>query len=257
MRVSVLGSLLTGIILCSSNPAIAQQPLISIPSPSIPTFLGEVALKYPAVVALSTVTLNGNAKWTLGNLKESGTAILVAQADGSTNLQLNLDTATRTESRTALGNSRACQWTDSKGSHPLNDVDCNASLVWFAPMLLVQPLPTLLQLLVINDDGNVARTSGNFRQISYSTPMQGTSTAITNLLTGGTHMSVLYDPQTLLPSSVEYLQHADSDLSITFPVRVAYSNYQTISGVPIPFQIDRYVNNTLQLSLTLNSASTK
>lgn len=68
-------------------------------------------------------------------------------------------------------------------------------------------------------------------------------------------MRVLYDPQTLLPASTEYVIHADNDLHVQIPVRIVYSNYQTVSGLPIPLRIDRYVNGVLQLSITLTTAS--
>ncbi len=70
-------------------------------------------------------------------------------------------------------------------------------------------------------------------------------------------MNVLYDPKTLLPSSLEYLQHGDTDLNTTFPVRIVYSNYQLVDGMPMPYRIDRYVNGLLQLSLTISSATLK
>lgn len=221
------------------------------------SFLADVAAKYPTAALLHSVTLNGSATWTVGTLKESGSATLEAASDGSSTIQLNLDTATRTETRSALGDARGCEWTDSKGPHQINGVDCKQAVAWFAPVLAIQPMPALLQSLTISDDGPVSRSGGPVRQISYSTSLPGNSTGTTTLFTSGTRVSVLFDPQTLLPSSIEYVQHADTNLNIGMNVRVAYSNYQTVSGVPVPFQIDRYVNNALQLSITVTSASLK
>ena len=218
-------------------------------------FLAEVALKYPGAALTKSVTLNVGAKWTLGSQKESGTAVLVANADGTSNIQLTLDQASRTESRTALGDSRSCQWTDQKGTQQLNDVDCNMPVAWFAPLLAVQPIPAVLNLLNISDDGQVQGGDGPLRRISYLTPLQGTTDKFTSFLTQGTRTSILFDPLTLLPSRLEYLQHADKDLNTTFPVRIVYSNYQMVAGIPVPYQIDRYVNGALQLSLTVTSAS--
>ncbi len=218
-------------------------------------FLAEVALKYPTLAATKSFTLNASANWTLGSQKESGTAVLQAQADGSSSLQLALDKASRTESRTALGANRACQWTDGTGTHNLNDPDCNRPVAWFAPALAVQPIASVLQMLNVSDDGSVTRNTGSFRSISYRTPLAATSSDFTNFLTEGTRVTVLFDPQTLLPSSVEYLEHGDADLNTTFPVRIVYSNYQAVSGTPVPYQIDRYVNNVLQLSLTVTNVT--
>ncbi len=221
------------------------------------TFLSEVALKYPAAAALNSMSFNAEAQWTLGSQKETGTATAQASSDGSTSFQLNLDGASRAETRSALGDSRSCQWADTKSAHTLQTVDCSTPVPWFAPLFAFQPSAVVLQLLNISDDGAVTRSSETYRQISYLTAIQGTSTATTNLLTSGTKVSVLYDPQTLLPTSIEYLQHADNDLNTTIPVRIVYSNYQTVSGTPVPYQIDRYVNGVLQLALSVTSASLK
>ena len=246
-----------GVLLSTISPLCrvdAQQaPLAGVSTAA--SFLAQVALKYPGAVSLSSVALNATAQWSLGSQKETGTAVLQAKPDGTSSMQLILSKATRTEARKALGDARSCLWSDAAGTHQVNDVDCNAPVNWFAPFLSIQPATSVLPLLNIVDDGLVTTESGTFRQISYRLPMHGNQSTLTDPLTSGTRVSVLYDPQTLLPSSVEYMQHADSDLNTTFPVRVAYSSYQLVQGVPVPYQIDRYVSNVLQLSLTVTHAS--
>jgi hypothetical protein len=37
-------------------------------------------------------------------------------------------------------------------------------------------------------------------------------------------------------------------------MEIHYGNYQTVSGVKIPFTIQRYVNGSLQLEITVTSA---
>ena len=49
--------------------------------------------------------------------------------------------------------------------------------------------------------------------------------------------------------------HPDGDDSRNIPVRVVFNNYQAVSGVMLPFHIERFVNRTLQLRLDVSNAS--
>jgi hypothetical protein len=220
------------------------------------TFLSQVVAKYPAVATQQSITLSGNAQWTAGSLHESGAASLQAASDGSSNVQLSLQTASRTETRNLLDTSRACQWIDSKSvTHQVNIPDCYMAPPWFAPLLLAQPAPSIATMLTISDDGQIVKNAVTTRKITYLTNLQADDETTSKKLTAYTRVSVLYDPDTLLPSSVEYIIHGDKNLNIGLPVRVDYSDYRITSGVPIPYRIDRYVNNALQLSIVVTSAS--
>jgi len=122
-------------------------------------------------------------------------------------------------------------------------------------MLLVQPIAAVADLLTITDDGKVTDNGSAFHQVSYRIAEPGKNAASAKALTEETRVRILYDSQTLLPAIAEYIIHADNDLHVQIPVRVVYSNYQTVSGAPVPFRIDRYVNGVLQLSVTLTNAA--
>src|SRR5262249_30238025 len=132
---------------------------------------------------------------------------------------------------------------------------CDMAISWFAPFLLANPPASIANTVKITDDGEVVKDGSKFRQITYRTVEPAKDTATSNRLMEYTRVEVFYDPQTLLPASTEYFVHADKDLGVRIPVRVVYGNYQAVSGTPIPFQIDRYVNGVLQLSVVLTNAS--
>jgi hypothetical protein len=62
------------------------------------------------------------------------------------------------------------------------------------------------------------------------------------------------DPTTMLPAVLAYEVHPDNGASIPISIEAHYSNYQDVNGVKIPFLIQRYVNNSLQLEISLTSA---
>lgn len=206
--------------------------------------------------SIQSIMLSASAVWVAGSQSESGTAELQANADGSTNVQLNLGSASRTETRTKMDGSRTCQWTDSAGTnHEVLGPNCLIAIPWFAASLFTQPASRVSPLIVTTDDGAISKDGATFHQISYLLNLQGADTNSTNQSISWSRVKVLYDPQTFLPASLEYFIHPDDNNLQNIPVRVVFSSYQSISGVMLPFHIDKYVQRTLQLSLNVNNAS--
>ncbi len=204
----------------------------------------------------SAVNLTATAEWSAGSTHQSGTAQLQANADGSTNVQLALGSVSRTEVQTKTDSSRTCTWTDSAGkSHDILGPNCLIAIPWFSPGLFTQPSAKLPALLSTTDDGVVTESGSTFHQLSYLLNLKGANTSSTRQMVSQSTVNVFYDPQTFLPASLEYFIHPDNDDSQDIPVRVVFSSYQSVSGVMLPFQIERYVNRTLQLRLDVSNAS--
>jgi hypothetical protein len=206
--------------------------------------------------SFSVLNLTATAVWTAGSLQQSGTAQLQANADGSTNVQLALGSASRTEVQTKADSSRTCTWTDDAGkSHDVLGPNCLIAIPWFSPNLFVQPSVMLPALLGTKDDGVVTKSGSTFHQVSYLLNLTGSDASSTSQMVSQSTVNVFYDPQTFLPASLEYFIHPDNNDLQNIPVRVVFSNYQSVSGVMLPFQIERYINRTLQLKLNVSNAT--
>jgi hypothetical protein len=203
-----------------------------------------------------SVTLSATAEWYAGSQHETGNAQLQASVDGSSTVQLSLGQASRTEAQTASNASKACSWTDQKGTiHNIVGPNCFIAIPWFAPGLFTQSAEQLPALLGTIDNGEVSKDNATFHQVSFYLNRQGVDSVSTKQLIDRTNVKVLYDPQTFLPSSLEYNIHPDNNDLQDIPVKVVYSNYQAISGVMMPFHIEKFVNHSLQLKLDVNNAS--
>lgn len=242
------------LLLCITVSHSVQSQTATSQTPSL--FQQQAQIAVSGGKAFSVVNLTATAEWIAGSDRESGTAQLQANADGSTNVQLALSKASRTEVQGKADLSRACAWTDGTGkSHDIIGPNCLIAIPWFAPGLFVQPSAGLSPLLGTTDDGTVSKDSSTFHQVSYLLKLTGTNTPATNQRVKDSAVKVLYDPETHLPASLEYFIHPDRDDSRNIPVRVVFSNYQAVSGVMLPFHIERYVNRTLQLKLDVSNAS--
>jgi hypothetical protein len=58
-----------------------------------------------------------------------------------------------------------------------------------------------------------------------------------------------------LPAVLAYTVHPDNGAQgVTIAIEVHYSDYRTVNGVQVPFLIQRYVNGSLQLEISVSSA---
>lgn len=192
----------------------------------------------------------------LGSTHQTGTAQLQANADGSTNVQLALASDSRTEVQTKVDSFRTCTWIDSAGkSHDILGPNCFIAIPWFSPGLFTQPSAFLPPLLGTTDDGPVSKDNSNFHQVGYRLNLNGTNATANNRMATQSTVKVFYDPQTFLPAGLEYSIHPDNDDTQNIPVKVVFSDYKLVSGVMLPFHIERFVNRALQLKLDVSNAT--
>jgi hypothetical protein len=65
-------------------------------------------------------------------------------------------------------------------------------------------------------------------------------------------MEVYLDSSTSLPVSVSFNTHPGGDAGRDFPVEITFSDYQSVSGVILPFHVQ--LNGTLILDLQFQKA---
>jgi len=224
------------------------------PSPSV--FLAQAQTATLAGKSFHTLKLSGTAEWTAGSQQETGNAELEANADGSTSVQLNLSKATRTETQAKTDSEKTCQWTDAAGTvHDVLGPNCFVSIPWFAPILFTQASSQLPALLTTADDGAVTKDGTALHQVSYKLNIQGADDAATKRAQDASTVKVFFDPQTFLPSSLEYAIHPDNNDLQSLDVKVVFSDYRSVSGVMLPFHIEKYIQRSLQLKLDISNTS--
>ncbi|HEU5400119.1 MAG TPA: hypothetical protein VFU86_02105 [Terriglobales bacterium] len=205
---------------------------------------------------VSKVTLSGTANWYAGSLKDSGTVTLTAASDGSAQMQLMLgQSGERTESQLAIGPSMKCQWSGADAKvHQADYLNCLKPAVWFLPSLGFQS-GSLPASISVSDLGIETASDGGYRHLraQFAPSAIGDTTAIPNPSQAGiTDIDV--DPNSALPVALRYRVRPDNGANIEIPIMVKFSDYRAINGVQIPYLIERYVNGTLQLQITIQSS---
>jgi len=219
-----------------------------------------VALATQALAALTgttqvnDITLNGTVTRTAGSDVESGTVVLEALGGAYSRMDLTLSTGARHEVRN-LSSVSAPQgyWIGpDASSHPFSSHNCVTDAAWFAPVLSV-----LSQLsnpnLVISYVGQETKTGVAVQHLHFA--FQSPSSDSTGFLQGLSAEEVYLNASTFLPVAITFNAHPDNDAATNLAVEIDFSSYQSVSGVLVPFQIQKLINNSVVLNLTINSAA--
>jgi hypothetical protein len=110
--------------------------------------------------------------------------------------------------------------------------------------------PGMSMVLVGNEslDGVATIHLSVFRQF----PNQ--SLEMANQLQRLSQIEVYLDQTTYLPVALTFNVHPDADAHLDIPIEIRYSDFQQVSGVETPFHIEKFINNSLLLDLTIQSA---
>ncbi|MGA9670304.1 MAG: hypothetical protein WBQ94_13920 [Terracidiphilus sp.] len=249
MKSYVIVPLLTGAIAISSS-APAQQ--------TTPTAVSYLQESLTAMVGKSTVqdvTLNGTAETISGSTDETGSFIASCAVNGSSRLELQLSSVSRTETRQTTNGVLTGIWVDSHGEqHLMAGHNLVTPQAWFCPDIA---LARFLQdsSLAIQFMGNESKNGAAADHFSIAAPAAD-KTAPNVLIAHLTRVDLFLDPATLRPVALDFNIHPDNNALIDIPVEIRFSNYASVDGVWIPFTVEKYVNSTLALKLQVNSAST-
>ena len=243
-------------ILISLSVSIAYPGISQVAAPS-PTQLQAVqAQAYSALMTTAhptSIVLNGTFASTEGSLSQNGNAQLTVGSDGTVLINLSRTIGPISEARTVSYGIPACTWTDQESVvHNGLFLNCMPP-AWFFPGLT---------LLASSGDTSVpAWTPSSYASDSLGVHLR--FKFIVPDLKGAEQdplLSSLFDlvlaPDTHLPQYALFTVHPDNPaINADIPVRIAYSNYRSVSGVMVPFHIQRYVNDSLVLDLAISTAS--
>ena len=253
MRTKAFAIILT-LLLSTPGLSFAQQTTSPTTPPQAATLLAESAAALSGSVTVSDITLTGTAQSIAGSDDETGTVSLKAMAPGESRMDLTLSASVRSEIRTFDVNGNTIgAWSGSDGvQHVISYHNLLTDSSWFFPALTINRLvnnTAATETYV----GQETLNGQTVLHVSVSRPPAVVlpTAALTEHLT---QMDFYLDPTTFLPVALSFSTHPDSNALQDIPVQIQFSDYQTVSGVQIPFHIQKFLNGSLLLDLQVQSA---
>jgi hypothetical protein len=252
MRTKAFAIILT-LLLSTPGLSFAQQAMTTTTAPSAATLLAEAAAALSGSVTVSDVTLTGTVQSTAGSDTETGTVSMKAMAPGESRLDLTLSASSHSEIRTFDDNGNLVgAWSGSDGvQHPIAFHNMLTDSSWFFPALTLSRIVADTTTVGTYVGQETLNGQSVFHVSVLRPPAVSRATAAAEHFT---QMELYLDPTTFLPVALSFNTHPDDNALLDIPMQILFSNYQVVSGVQIPFHVQRFFNNSLLLDMQLQSA---
>jgi hypothetical protein len=263
MSSSRVAYLLAACVFSASILASAQQStLTSVPPPMVKQDPQAVSLIQQSLAAMTKgvpvtdATLSGSATRIAGSDQESGEVVLQAKGTQESKVALTLSNSVYTEVRNFQGGAPEGSYAGLDGVvYPLAQHNCFTGAAWFLP-----PLSTLgsaigntgADLSYIGQEALDGVAVQHLRVwLSISSPDAAAVQAIAHL----SSTDIYLDSTTDLPVAMAFTTHPADNSSIDIAVEIRFSNYQQVSGILLPLHIQKFLNGSLNIDLTISSVT--
>ena len=204
---------------------------------------------------ITDVTLTGTAIRAVGSDIQTGNVTLKALGTSESRIDLVLPDESRTEIRTSPDGVPQGTWLDSGGSvNSMAVHNCLTDAAWFFPALttLSRTSNPNLSLIYVGQEN---RNGISVQHVQFSSVSGVGVPGHASFLAALTSTDVYLDSSSLLPVAFTFNTHPDDNELTNIPVEIDFSDYQPVNGVQIPFHIQKFLNGSLLLDLTIQSAS--
>lgn len=199
---------------------------------------------------IGDITLTGQVISIAGSDKQVGTGTFRAKGFLESRVDLVLSDENWSDIMTSSSGLPAGYWIASDGApHAYALHNCWTNASWFFPPLMsyaagANSQVTLSYIGAETRAGNSVYHLRSSVQTPWSQVAQQLSTT-----------DYYLDSTSLLPIAITFNVHPDGDALTDIPVEVDFNNYQLASGVLVPFHIQKLVQGSLVLDLTVTSVS--
>jgi hypothetical protein len=249
VRQVFLFGLAAALMFCSlgTRQATAQQAVAR--DPKALTLIASSLNALSGSVSVNDAILQATAAYVAGSDQESGGAILIGHVNQESIVQLSLSGGTRQE----IGNGPAGAWSGPDGTvHSMAIHNCWTGASWFFPTLTLEALASNTQVALAYLGADTSK-GATLLHVQATLLLPGQAASATTLIQTLSSMNIYFDPQSFLPLVLDFNTHPDTDANTNLPVEIQYGNFQNAKGALVPFHIQKFVQRTLLLDLTVSN----
>ncbi|MGB7561654.1 MAG: hypothetical protein WBL99_09325 [Candidatus Acidiferrales bacterium] len=255
MRVMRFGPFFAFSLMFSVTAIQAQQSPTPIPAPRDAQAVSLLQRSLSALGGSTTVndvTLSANANWIAGSDNQSGSATLKATAIGQGRVDLSLSGGQRSEVIDMTQGPPTGSWCGPDGVwHFIVAHNLFSDPTWFFPTFLIKRALSGVNYAISATDAETQDGVAVEHVTIYQ--QSGLTPELAALNQGLSQIDLYLNPSTLLPVSISFNMHPDTNALVNIPVEIKFSNYQVVQGAAVPYNIQKYIQNSLALDVTVTS----
>jgi hypothetical protein len=200
--------------------------------------------------AITGIAMTGVVTYSAGSDQDSGPIQMQAIGLFDAAVYMNLSSGKRAE----ISHRDTGAWAGPDGvSHSIPFHNSLTIPGWFSPSLIVHACLTDKSFLASNI-GTEERNGISVEHIRCSRRFEQNGASTAGLLSG-VAMELFLDHATSLPVACEFNTHPDNNELLNIPVRIEFSDYQTAGTSRAPFRIQKYLQNTLLLDISVSAVT--
>jgi len=213
----------------------------------------EAQLALTGGTPVSDTVMNANSQWVAGGTRESGTATLKAKGMAQGLMDISGGTVKRREIRNDI-NGPDGRWAGTDGvAHAVAPHNCWGPAAWFSPHAVVRMMSD--PKVVLRYFGQEMRNGIVVDHIQMRRPSTAKNAQLARDLEKLSIVEIFLDVTSHLPVAVIFNTHPDDDYGRDIPNEVRFSDYRSVSGVMVPFHIQRWMQGMLNTELTVTTAT--
>ncbi len=244
-------SLPSVVLLLLAGRAPGQTAPVPVSNPQAVALASQALQSLAGGTALTDITIQANANYVAGSDEETGTGTLVARGNAQSLITLNLSGGQRREIRNGVEGARvAADGTATAMATHNCFIDAN----WFFPALSLSALPSDPTQIAVY----VGQQVYEGQQVYHLTlfhylgpPSAGASDLIQRVST----LDLYLDAVSLRPVALDFNVHPDNHANTSIPAEIVFGGYQQMQGVWVPTRIQKYLQGSLLLDLTVSSVA--
>lgn len=202
-------------------------------------------------INVNDIALQGTVAYTAGSDEETGVVTLEARGNAQSHIVLSLPGGQRQE----LRNGPAGVWAGPHGErYPMAIHNCWTDAPWFYPGLSLQALASDPQVSILYV-GLESRDGVALHHLRLFRTVPGQTAKMTAEIQHLTTVDLYLDAGSYMPLVLAFQTHPDDDLNLDIPVEIQFADYRLVNGVKVPFHIQKFLQGTLLLDITLSGVA--
>ncbi|HVP50450.1 MAG TPA: hypothetical protein VMT56_04425 [Candidatus Bathyarchaeia archaeon] len=202
---------------------------------------------------VASAVLTGTTTRIIGPDQQKGSVTLKAQGIGESRIDLALSSTFSEVRDDGLG--QGFWYGKDQTWHAMAFHNCQTDAAWFFPALSASLLGVSSPSTTASYIGQETREGITVQHIRISRQASSANTGFASLLWHLSTVDFYLDAQSLLPDFIAFAAHPDNDAGTDIPAEIRLADYRNVSGVQVPFRVQKLVQGSLFLDIVVSQAA--
>jgi hypothetical protein len=205
---------------------------------------------------VGALQLSGTVEVPSGENNDTGTFSGHCGISGTSQLQMQLSSGTRTENRLTAAGVASGNWVDEQGAtHAMALHNVQTPAAWFCPQITLSSILQSSGSITIQFVGNETKNGIAALHYLVAPPSMSNTSRASSSLSAIAQTDIYLNATTLQPVAFDFNAHPDNNVQVNIPVEIQFSNYVNLGGVLVPGTVSKYMNGALVITLQATSAT--